>query len=116
MTPPCKRKNPPRLANVIAKRGDLLLVRATGLRYARLRVETSWRCHLSAFLFVKNRRFLPKGTAHIQLAADAAELAENLPDGAAIGAAVVFIEEEKHLADLLIRIRLARTGLIVTDL
>ena len=68
-------------------------------------------------VFFRQKTVLPRGrTAEIELAAEAAELAENLPDGAAIGAAVVFIEEEKHLADLLIRICLARTGWIVTDL
>ena len=40
----------------------------------------------------------------------AANLAENLPDGAATGVAVRVTREEKHLADLLIRICLARTG------
>jgi len=49
-------------------------------------------------------------------ATETAKLAENLPDGVAIGIAVIFIQKEKHLADLLIRIRLARTGGIVTDL
>ena len=50
------------------------------------------------------------------LAAETAQLAENLPDGAATGVAVVFVKEEKHLADLLIRICLARTVRIVTNL
>ena len=46
-----------------------------------------------------------------QLAAEAAELAENLPDGAAIVIVVAarVAREEEHLADLLIRICLART-------
>lgn len=47
------------------------------------------------------------------LAAETAQLAENLPDGAA--GRVVAVEEE-HLADLLVRFRLARTGMIVTEL
>ena len=53
-------------------------------------------------------------------AAAAANLAENLPDGTAcivtVGIAAGVVREEKHLADLLIRICLARTGRIVTDL
>ena len=48
-------------------------------------------------------------------AADAAELAENLPNGAAIGAAVAVKEKETHFADLLIRICLASTVVIVTE-
>ena len=50
------------------------------------------------------------------LAAEAADPAENLPDGAANGVAVGVAIEEKHLADLLFRICLAKTGWIVTDL
>ena len=54
---------------------------------------------------------------HNKLAAKAAaNLAENLPDGAAIGVAVGVTREEKHLADLLIRICLAKTREIVTCL
>ena len=50
------------------------------------------------------------------LATEAAESAENLPDGAANGVAVGVAIKEKHLADLLFRICLAKTGWIVTDL
>lgn len=50
------------------------------------------------------------------LAAKAANPAENLPDGAAVRAAVGAAMEEEHLADLLIRICLAKTVGIVTDL
>ena len=50
------------------------------------------------------------------LAAETAQLAENLPDGAAFGTAIGVASEEEHLADLLIRICLARTGMIVTEL
>ena len=60
------------------------------------------------------------GTANgIQLlATETAQLAENLPDGAAIEIAAGAAIEEEHLADLLFRICvcLARTGMIVTDL
>ena len=55
-------------------------------------------------------------TAKIKLAAEAAKLAENLPDGAATGVADRVTREEIHLADLLIRICLARTRCIVIDL
>ena len=44
-----------------------------------------------------------------QLAAEAADPAENLPDGAAAVAAAGVAVEEIHLADLLVRFRLART-------
>jgi len=44
------------------------------------------------------------------LATEAADPAENLPDGAAICVAVSIAREKKHLADLLIRICLARTN------
>lgn len=50
------------------------------------------------------------------LAAEAADPAENLPDGIAGGIAIGVAREEKHLADLLFRICLAKTGWIVTDL
>ena len=53
----------------------------------------------------------PKG-----LAAEAAELAENLPDGTTIGVAVLVKENETHFVDLLIRICLARTVGIVTEM
>ena len=44
------------------------------------------------------------------LAAKAANPADDLPDGAAASAAVGITVEEIHLADLLVRFRLARTG------
>ena len=50
------------------------------------------------------------------LAAETANLAENLPNGAAIGVAAGVEKEETHFADLLIRICIAITGGIVTDL
>ena len=40
----------------------------------------------------------------VELAAGAANLAENLPDGAATGVAIGIAREEEHLADLLFRI------------
>lgn len=43
------------------------------------------------------------------VAAKAAQLAEDLPDRAAIGSAVVVAIEEEHLADLLFGICLAKT-------
>ena len=45
----------------------------------------------------------------LRLAAEAADLAENLPDGAAGIVAAARVAREEHLADLLIRICLART-------
>ena len=55
----------------------------------------------------KGRAFaLPK---MLLLAAEATDPAENLPDAAAAIAAVGIAIEEIHLADLLIRFRLART-------
>ena len=54
--------------------------------------------------------------AYIKLAAGAANLAENLPDGAATGVAIGIAREEEHLADLLFRICLAKTRWIVADL
>ena len=47
--------------------------------------------------------------AHIALAAEATNPAENLPDGVAIGVAIGVTREEKHLADLLFRICLEKT-------
>ena len=68
------------------------------------------------FRFFAKRTALRNGrAAEIRLAAEAAKLAEDLPDGAAIAAAGVAREEE-HPADLLFRICLAMTGCIVTDL
>ncbi len=62
----------------------------------------------------KKETALPESRAAITvLAAEAADLAENLPDGAAIHIAAISAREEEHLADLLIRICLARTGCIV---
>lgn len=49
-------------------------------------------------------------------AAEAAELAENLPNGTAIGVAVIAKEKETHFADLLIRFCLASTVKIVTEM
>lgn len=47
----------------------------------------------------------------LRLAAEAADLAENLPEGAAIIVVAARVaREEEHLADLLIRICLARTN------
>ena len=46
-------------------------------------------------------------------AAETANLAENLPDGAAVSIAVGIAREEEHLADLLIRICLAKTRWIL---
>ncbi|MBQ3492194.1 MAG: hypothetical protein IJA74_06585 [Oscillospiraceae bacterium] len=46
----------------------------------------------------------------LQLAAETANLAENLPDGVTTGVAIVVTREEKHLADLLFRICLAKTS------
>ena len=43
------------------------------------------------------------------LAAETANLAENLPDGVTIGVATGIAREEEHLADLLFGICLART-------
>ena len=51
-----------------------------------------------------------------KLAAETAHLAENLPNGAAIGIAASVKEKETHFADLLIRICIASTVRIVTDL
>ena len=48
--------------------------------------------------------------ANIILATEAADPAENLPDGIATCVAVGITREEKHLADLLFRICLARTN------
>jgi len=50
------------------------------------------------------------------LAAETTNLAENLPDGAAVIIAAVAASEEEHLADLLFSICLAKTGRIVTNL
>jgi hypothetical protein len=50
------------------------------------------------------------------LAAKAAEPAQELPNGAATGVAVGITRKEKHLADLLFKICLARTRWIVTVL
>ena len=61
--------------------------------------------------------YAPTRNDYIILAAETADLAENLPDGAAaIVAATGVTREEKHRADLLIRMCLAKTGRIVTDL
>ena len=49
------------------------------------------------------------------LAAETANLAENLPDGAAIIVAAIAASEEEHLADLLFSICLAKTRCIVVD-
>ena len=46
-------------------------------------------------------------------AAEAAQLTEDLPNRAAIRSAVVIAIEKEHLADLLVSICLARTGIIV---
>ena len=46
-------------------------------------------------------------------AAETANLAENLPDGTTVIVAAVAASEEEHLADLLFRICLARTGCII---
>ena len=51
--------------------------------------------------------------AKIQSAAEAANPAENLPDGAAVSIAVGIAREEEHLADLLFRICLAKTSWIL---
>ena len=65
----------------------------------------------SAFLIkVKRETVLHESrTAHIVLAAETANLAENLPDGVTTGVAISITREEEHLADLLFRICLART-------
>lgn len=47
---------------------------------------------------------------HIVLAAETANLAENLPDGVTTGVAIGITREEEHLADLLFRICLAKTN------
>ena len=46
---------------------------------------------------------------HCILAAKTAQLAEDLPNSAAIGSTVVIAIEEEHLADLLLSICLAKT-------
>ena len=51
-----------------------------------------------------------------ELAANAAHLAENLPNGAAIGVAASVKEKETHFADLLVRICIASTVRIVTEM
>ena len=50
------------------------------------------------------------------LAADAAHLAENLPNGAAVGITAAVKYKETHFADLLVRICIAITVWIVTEL
>ena len=47
---------------------------------------------------------------HIVLAAETANLAENLQDGVTTSVAIGVAREEKHLADLLFEICLARTN------
>ena len=50
------------------------------------------------------------------LATEAANLAENLPDGITTGVAICIAREKEHLADLLFSICLAKTSVIVTIL
>ena len=58
-----------------------------------------------------------RGIASSQsLAAETAQLAQNLPERAAIRVAARVTREEEHLADLLFRVCLARTVKIVTVL
>jgi len=58
----------------------------------------------------RKRPCVKAGTHMLQLAAETANLAENLPDGVTTGVAIVVTREEKHLADLLFRICLAKTS------
>ena len=68
------------------------------------------------FVFYRKTVLPESRTEAIPLAAETAKLAENLPDGAAVGIAAGITKEETHLADLLIKICLARTVGIVTVL
>ena len=60
--------------------------------------------------FLQKTALLLRRVAHILLAVEATNLAENLPDGVAIGVTTGIAREEKHLADLLFRICLAKTS------
>ena len=57
----------------------------------------------------KLKKALQSRAKYIVLAAETANLAENLPDGVTTGVAICVAREEGHLADLLFRICLAKT-------